>query len=385
MSLSFGGGKTKTSSSTSYTPNPLTTSLYEPLFYSARNQVETPFTPYGGELAPGLSPGQQQAAALAQQNLGAGAQAVDAGVAAAQGLGGYRPATLSAPAVSAANAGTAAPTTAAQIASTAVPVTPAGSLAATDLTPYLDPYAKDVIAATNQDIERQRRAAIDGQAGQFTRAGAFGGSREGVADALTNRAYGQIAAQTDAGLNSQAWASAQQAAQGDLSRALQAGLANQGAALNVAQANAGFDQGAGQFNAAQANAMAELNAQLAQQAGLAQAGWDFGAGQANQGAGLSAAQLGLSAAGLLGQLGQTQQQLGQNDVNAIDQLGTQAQQTQGAQDQAALQQYLLALEYPLMQAQASQGLLGTLPALQTLASSKGSGSQSSSNFGLLFR
>jgi hypothetical protein len=384
MSLSFGGNKSKSSNSTSYTPNPLTTSLYQPLFSSAEGQIETPFKPYSGELYPGLSAGQQQAQGLAQQNLGAGSQAVGSGIAAAQGLSGFRAPQLTAPRIAGAQASTAVPITAAQIAPGSVPVVTPGSLAATDLSPYLNPYTQQVVDATNRDIDQQRAQAINNQAGQFTQAGAFGGSREGVADALTNKAYGQIAAQTDAGLNAQGFTGAQQAAESDLGQKLQAQLANQGAAQQAAGLNAQLAQGAGQFNASEADALAQLNAELGEQSGLAQAGYDFGAQQGNLGGALSAAQLGLSDAGLLGSLGQTQQGLGLNDINAIDQLGTQAQQTSAAQDQAAYQQYLLGLQYPFMQAQASQGLLGTIPTLQTLASSKGTGSQSSNGFGLLF-
>jgi hypothetical protein len=383
MSLSFGGNKTSSANSANYTPNPLTTSLYEPLFRSASGEISTPFQPYGGQLYPGLSQGQLEAAQMAQQSLGAGSGAVSSGIAAAQGLTGYSPLMLSAPSVSGANTGPAARAAAGQIAPGSVPTVAPGSLAATNLSPYLDPYVRNVVDTTNQDLDQQRRQAINSQAGQFTPAGAFGGSREGVADALTNKYYGQLAAQTDAALNSQGFANAQQAAEGDLGLNLQGQLANQGAKLGAATTNAGLAQGADLFNAGQANSLAQFNAGLGEQTGLADANLGFGAESANQGAGLSAAQLGLGAAGLLGSLGQAQQGLGINDVNLIDQLGTQAQQTGAAQDQAALQQYLLALQYPFMQAQASQGLLGTLPGLQTLAGSRGTGSQSSSGIGFL--
>jgi hypothetical protein len=80
-----------------------------------------------------------------------------------------------------------------------------GGFAGADLSPYMNPYLDEVLGATMGDINRQRDLAV-GQTGDAAmRAGAFGGSRHGVAQAETERAYGDIAARTAAGLRGDAF------------------------------------------------------------------------------------------------------------------------------------------------------------------------------------
>lgn len=80
-----------------------------------------------------------------------------------------------------------------------------GSFSGADLSGYMNPYLDEVLGATMGDINRQRDLAV-GQTGDAAmRAGAFGGSRHGVAQAETERAYGDIAARTAAGLRGDAF------------------------------------------------------------------------------------------------------------------------------------------------------------------------------------
>jgi hypothetical protein len=80
-----------------------------------------------------------------------------------------------------------------------------GGFAGADLSPYMNPYLDEVLGATMGDINRQRDLAV-GQTGDAAmQAGAFGGSRHGVAQAETERAYGDIAARTAAGLRGDAF------------------------------------------------------------------------------------------------------------------------------------------------------------------------------------
>lgn len=58
---------------------------------------------------------------------------------------------------------------------------------------YMNPYTQQVIDNTQQDIERQRQMAINTMGAQATRANAFGGSRQGVAEGVTNAEYGRMA------------------------------------------------------------------------------------------------------------------------------------------------------------------------------------------------
>ena len=99
----------------------------------------------------------------------------------------------------------------------AVGYTPTAATAAqakmSDITNYMNPYISDVIggynAATGKstgvlgDIEAARQAAVQQMGEAATRAKAFGGTRQGVAEAATNRAYADKAAQMSAQLRQQ--------------------------------------------------------------------------------------------------------------------------------------------------------------------------------------
>jgi hypothetical protein len=169
MSLSFGSNSTSSSQSSSATPNAITASLFNPIFGAATSDVSSPYAPYGGELYPGLTSGQLQAAGMANANLDAGQSTLNSGVGAALGLTGYDPSQVSAPVVTAAqtgpaslasatgydpadaqaaNAGPAAMTSSAAIDPSSVSNLSPGLLSDTDLTPYLDPATQDVINTT---------------------------------------------------------------------------------------------------------------------------------------------------------------------------------------------------------------------------------------------
>ena len=117
---------------------------------------------------------------------------------------------------------------------------------------YYNPYQQDVINTGLADLERARMTAV-GQTGQQAMAAkAFGGSRHGVAEALTNQQYGTQAGNMIANLRAQGFQNAQQMAQ-------QAQQLNQAADLSGAQfrlgaagqlGQMGQQQQAGQYNAA---------------------------------------------------------------------------------------------------------------------------------------
>ena len=164
---------------------------------------------------------------------------------------------------------------------------------------YMNPYTQQVIDTSMADLERQRQMQMNQLGAQATAARAFGGSRQGIAEAETNRAFAQQGGQLAAGLRQQGFQTALGAAQQDVANQLQAALANQ-AAQNAQQ-------------------------QFAQNLGLTSQ-------TANQQAGLQGAQLRLGAANQLGGLSQT----GFNQGMAI----TQQQAQQGALQQAAQQQLI---------------------------------------------
>ena len=90
---------------------------------------------------------------------------------------------------------------------------------------YMNPYTQNVINNTQNDIERQRQMTINNMGAAATRANAFGGSRQGVAEGVTNAEYGRMAANAIAPLRMQGYNTAMSNAMAD--RAARAGFAGQ--------------------------------------------------------------------------------------------------------------------------------------------------------------
>lgn len=116
----------------------------------------------------------------------------------------------------------------------------AGQLSETNLDPYMNPWTSSVIDASLADIERARQGAISQGQGSATMAGAYGGSRHGVADSLTNESALRTAASTAANLRSQGFTNAQGAALTDIGNRLNAQQFN----VNSRLAGAGLRLGA---------------------------------------------------------------------------------------------------------------------------------------------
>ena len=100
---------------------------------------------------------------------------------------------------------------------------------------YMNPYTSQVRANALGDLESARRAAIQQTGERATQARAFGGSRQGVAEALTNQGFAKQAANLGTTLNEQAFNQAVQMQSADLARQQQAAAANQQAGLQGAQ------------------------------------------------------------------------------------------------------------------------------------------------------
>lgn len=80
---------------------------------------------------------------------------------------------------------------------------------------YMNPYQQEVIDNTQNDIERQRQMAMNTLGAQATRANAFGGSRQGVAEGVTNAEYGRMAANAIAPIRMQGYNTAMNQAMAD--------------------------------------------------------------------------------------------------------------------------------------------------------------------------
>jgi hypothetical protein len=172
---------------------------------------------------------------------------------------------------------------------------------------YMNPYTSEVIDASMADLEKARQRASQQIGQQATAAKAFGGSRQGIAEALSNSEFGDTAGRTIAQLRAQGFDTAANLMQQDVARQQQAGLSNQAALNQMSQFNAGNLQQAGLSNQAALNQAGQFGAGAANQAALANqaarnqmAQFNAGnlqqAGMGNQAAMNQAAQFGAGAA-----------------------------------------------------------------------------------------
>lgn len=111
----------------------------------------------------------------------------------------------------------------------------AGQLSSTDLSPYMNPYTKNVLESSLDTLNQQRVTGLNAAQEAANKARAFGGSRLGIQEGVVNAAAQQQAGQLAAQLNAQNFAQAQAAAQGDIGRRMEAQRLNQGAGLQGAQ------------------------------------------------------------------------------------------------------------------------------------------------------
>jgi hypothetical protein len=216
---------------------------------------------------------------------------------------------------------------------------------------YYDPYAEDVIAAQQADIERlgkQQRLASSAQAAA---AGAFGGSRGAVEQAEIGRNVLGEQSRMGAQLRSQGYQQARQAAM----QAFEAQKARQMAAgQGIGQLGLQYGQ-LGQQDVAQQAALAQARGQMglqygqlgqqdvAQLAALGQARGQLGQGIGALGTSLGA--LGMQQA----QLGEGAQRMNMADVNAMMQLGGTYRTQQQAELEALRRSQAQAQMYPYQQ------------------------------------
>lgn len=199
----FGGGN-NTSSSTQ-TIDPWQKGILSNNVSRAQGIADRPFESFMGQGYAPLSQNQRTAMTGAQNLNGAGAPAIDMGINAAGGM--------------------------------------LNGSAASGMANWQNPYTDQVVNSSLNDIERQRQMAIGSGQDAAIAARAYGGSRHGVADSLTNEAFGRTAADTAANLRNTGFNTAAQNAQQDSSRQLKAsGLLGQ---LGQQQ----FNNGLGYVNA----------------------------------------------------------------------------------------------------------------------------------------
>ena len=223
---------------------------------------------------------------------------------------------------------------------TASQMGPAGQVAGADLGAYTNPYETQVVDQSLADLERSRLMQQNQLGAQAGAAGAFGGSRQGIAEAETNRAFADQAARTASGLRQTGYQNAQQLAGQDIGRQMQVDAANQ-AALN-AQRTFGATQG--------------MTAQ-----------------QLNQGAGLQGAQLRMNASNQMGGLGQQAFNTGQTIQQNQMQQGLMQQGLQQSLIDAARGQYAGYTGAPMASLSAPLAALGATPNQSTTTQSRNPG------------
>jgi hypothetical protein len=111
--------------------------------------------------------------------------------------------------------------------------TPIGTIAGTDLGQYQNPFTEQVIQQTQGDILRGGQMALNQLGAEAQRAGAFGGSRSGVAIGELGRGLAEQLASTSAQQRQLGFQTAQQMAQSDIQNRLSQANLGMGAAAQL--------------------------------------------------------------------------------------------------------------------------------------------------------
>jgi hypothetical protein len=256
---------------------------------------------------------------------------------------GYNPALLGQASTYNATTGNASqinPNAVQQVSSTASPEALQGYLQQ-----FNNVYGQQMQAAM-APLQQAYQQSINQNGAQAAQAGAFGDSRQGVMDAQSNGLYQQNVANLAAQLNGQALNNASSLYQQQQNNNLNAGEANQGAALSAGTTNANLGQGMTLANlgyantAGQFNANANNNFSLANQSAANQAA-QFGAGAANTASLANAgAQNTASQSGMQAQL--AAELANQGSQNTANQFGASANNTAGQYNAGNQQQASLA-------------------------------------------
>lgn len=106
-----------------------------------------------------------------------------------------------------------------------------------DLSKYMNPYTNEVETKSLDALDRSRQQSILGNQGAAGAAGAFGGSRHGIVDAVTNSESANAAGLLSANLRKDNFNNATGLATADINRKLGADVGNADRSLNSDQGN----------------------------------------------------------------------------------------------------------------------------------------------------
>lgn len=326
-----------------------------------------PYQPYMGQLTAGAAPLQNAGFTTASNlstpaSLNAGAQTAADVAGTLKSLPAYG-ATTYGNQYSSPGAGTATEFT--NQYETPTPYSPTtSSFDASQAQAYMNPYLQASLDPQLDEARRQSQITQQQNAAKMTQAGAYGGSRQAILDAETQRNLGSnLANITGQGYNT-AYGNAMSQFNADQTRKMQEAQFGAQQGMTAAQLQAQFGLSAQQANEAARQFGVQqgmTGAQLSAQYGLAgqqatEASKQFGANY-----GLQGLQTGLQAAQAQGTLGGLQSQVGLNNLNAQLTAGAQQRgiESEGiAADRAAFEE---ARANPYKMVQYQQSLLQGLP------------------------
>lgn len=292
----------------------------------ANNAAENLAMPYMGNTVAGLDPLQQQAINLTGQNIGATNQAfgqAQQGALSAMGYrpqdvgtnyqammvnGGYSPMSVAAgqqgynyqpERVAAGAQGYDFNPQGVSAGQQSYDYNPlnvnGGSFLSANLNEYMNPFVQNVENAALANMQQGLKQNLNTIADRSINAGAFGGSRQGVMEGTAAAEAARQFGDFSANLRNQAFDNAANLAGQDMSRGMQAQLANQQAGMSNAQfgANMGMQNIANNMQAQQFNATQGMNnAQFGANLGFQNQQQALQAALANQQAGMGNAQFG---------------------------------------------------------------------------------------------
>jgi len=174
----------------------------------ATKVADRPYEAYTGTRLAGFTPEQEQAFGIINQGVGRTAPAYELAQGAAANSAYYQPQNIQ-----------------------------AGSFLSGNISGYMNPYVQNIenraIEASGRALQQEKNAI----AANAARAGAFGGSRQGLAEGVATAESARNIGDLSARLRSDAFNQAAALQAADQARALQAAQANQGAGLQGAATN----------------------------------------------------------------------------------------------------------------------------------------------------
>jgi hypothetical protein len=230
----------------------------------------------------------------------------------------------------------------------------------------MNPYVMQSLNPQLQLLQQQQGIQATQNAGQATQAGAFGGSRFGIQNALQNQSN-QLAQNSLVGnaLNT-AYTNAQQQFNTQNAASLQAQQANQQAGLATNQGNLSAALQTQALGAQQNLAAQQAN----QQAGLTAQQANINQQQFGAGLGLQGLQSAAQAAATQNNIGNTQNAQNNTNIALQNQLGTQQQAYQQGLLNTQYQNYVNQLNYPYQQTSYINNLINGYPSTSSTSTTQ---------------